>query len=488
MGFRPLARPDQLVPTSMRSPFSDRILQGAGHASLRDVSLAATGFLVLSTASILIAGPTAFVRLLQLQLLLVLGSALLFFFYHRPQAGLLAVVAAGLVVAPEIGTGTQSGLNGALLLAPLVILLGLLRLLLPRERPQAVSSPSILPLYGFMASAVLAMLVGQYPWFPKPQAPLSAQAAQLGIFLFSGGLFLVAVHHLRNPFWLKAATYSFIALGSIHLAARLLPGASGSLQSLLPRAVTMGSMFWTWLVALSAGQALFNRDLGLPARLVMAGISAAALGIGFSQLQYWISGWFPALLALFVILALRYPAPTLLAAPAAAALGLFLSEWLLRVTAGGDNLYSYETRLAALQSLLPIISANPLLGLGPANYYQYTALYPIMGWYVSFNSHNNYLDIVAQTGFVGLTCFLWFAGALALIAFRLLPRAAGGFERAYVYSVLAGLAATLAAAALGDWLIPFVYNAGFPGFRTSILPWVFLGGLVALEQRRRQRA
>lgn len=471
----------------MRRLFSDRILQGSGNVALRDVSLAATGFLALSVLSILLAGSTAFALLLELQLILVLGAAFVFFLYHRPQAGLLAVVAAGLVVAPEIGTGTQSGLNGALLLAPVLITLWLLRLIVQRERPHPVSSSSTLPLYGFMASAVLALLVGQYPWFPMPQAPLAAQAAQLGIFLLSGGLFMVAAHHLRDTFWLKAATYSFLALGSLHLAARLLPGQLGGLQSLLPRAVTMGSMFWTWLVALSAGQALLNRDLGLPARLVMAGISAAALGLGLTQLQYWMSGWLPALLALFVILVLRYPVPMLLAAPALAALGLLFSESVLQATSGGDNLYSYETRLAALQSLLPIISANPLLGLGPANYYQYTALYPIMGWYVSFNSHNNYLDIIAQTGFVGLTCFLWFAGALALIAFRLLPRAASGFERAYVHSVLAGLAATLAAAALGDWLVPFVYNAGFPGFRTSILPWIFWGGLVAVEQRRRQR-
>ena len=32
-----------------------------------------------------------------------------------------------------------------------------------------------------------------------------------------------------------------------------------------------------------------------------------------------------------------------------------------------------------------------------------------------------------------------------------------------------------------DWLLPFVYNIGFPGFQASVLVWLFLGGLVALE-------
>jgi len=52
-----------------------------------------------------------------------------------------------------------------------------------------------------------------------------------------------------------------------------------------------------------------------------------------------------------------------------------------------------------------------LLGVGPANYYHYTLINPIIGWYVKFNSHNNYLDLLAQTGILGLACFLWLPGS-----------------------------------------------------------------------------
>ena len=34
---------------------------------------------------------------------------------------------------------------------------------------------------------------------------------------------------------------------------------------------------------------------------------------------------------------------------------------------------------------------------------------------------------------------------------------------------------------MADWILPFVYNIGFPGFQASVLVWLFLGGLVALE-------
>jgi hypothetical protein len=41
---------------------------------------------------------------------------------------------------------------------------------------------------------------------------------------------------------------------------------------------------------------------------------------------------------------------------------------------------------------------------------------------------------------------------------------------------------------LADWVLPFFYNIGLTGFRTSMLAWLFLGGLVSLEQMSRQRA
>jgi hypothetical protein len=58
----------------------------------------------------------------------------------------------------------------------------------------------------------------------------------------------------------------------------------------------------------------------------------------------------------------------------------------------------------------------------------------------------------------------------------------GGFTHAYVVGALGGLAGMLVAGMLGDWMIPFVYNVGLEGFRASIFGWLFLGGLVAIEQ------
>ncbi|MFZ1396928.1 MAG: O-antigen ligase family protein, partial [Candidatus Promineifilaceae bacterium] len=149
----------------------------------------------------------------------------------------------------------------------------------------------------------------------------------------------------------------------------------------------------------------------------------------------------------------------------------------------GDNEYSTITRLEAWKIVAEIASVNPILGLGPGNYRNYTVLYPILGWYVRFNSHNNYVDIFAQTGILGLVCYFWFFFMVARLGLRLRTQVPhGGFTQAFIFGALGGLAGSLFAGVLGDWVLPFVYNVGVYGMRGSIFAWLFLGGLVAIEQ------
>ena len=49
-------------------------------------------------------------------------------------------------------------------------------------------------------------------------------------------------------------------------------------------------------------------------------------------------------------------------------------------------------------------------------------------------------------------------------------------------AMLAAWIGALIVMVFADWILPHVYNIGFPGFQASVLVWLFLGGLVALEQ------
>ncbi|MCB0207078.1 MAG: hypothetical protein KDH89_19840, partial [Anaerolineae bacterium] len=129
---------------------------------------------------------------------------------------------------------------------------------------------------------------------------------------------------------------------------------------------------------------------------------------------------------------------------------------------------------------------NPITGLGPAAYRRYAAMTPLKyggAFWIApqVNSHNNYIDLFSQVGIVGLALFLWFAAEIALLGRRLHNRFQTGFASGYVNGMLAVGAGALVLMVFADWMLPFVYNIGFPGFQASVLVWLFLGGLVALE-------
>ena len=111
--------------------------------------------------------------------------------------------------------------------------------------------------------------------------------------------------------------------------------------------------------------------------------------------------------------------------------------------------------------------------------YQY---YTKSGYFTEFNSHNNYIDMLAQIGILGLVFYLWFAWEIFRVGWGLLNKQLDNFSRAYVTGALGGLVGMLVAGMLGDWVLPFVYNVGMRGFRTSVLGWIFLGGVVVIEQ------
>jgi O-antigen ligase len=247
-----------------------------------------------------------------------------------------------------------------------------------------------------------------------------------------------------------------------------------------------GSLFWTWLTALALAQAMFNSRIKRGWRVVLIALVLAVFYLNVFRGARWSSGWIPPLVAVFAILWIGLPRIATAASLAGALAFLASAQRLTNFVMVGDNQYSLVTRLEAWRLLAEIVRVNPLLGLGPANYYWYAPLFPILGYSVRFSSHNNYVDIVAQIGFLGLICFFWFAWAIARVGWKLLGKLPEGFARAYVIGALAGLAGTLAAGMLGDWVIPFVYNVGLDGMRASLLGWMFLGGIVAVEQMSRR--
>jgi O-antigen ligase len=399
-----------------------------------------------------------------------------------PPLGLLAVVTVALIVPfdiPRVGTV-------AIMLAGLTaVWLG--DMFMRQRRLVFVVSPTIPPLIMFTAVVILSFIIGQLPWFYVSQVPIDLQIGGAAIFILSFAAFFMAAHQIRDIKWLKYMVFGYIVLAipSIIFGLRILPAqTSFRLNRMIYSAkITGGSLYWLWLATFIFSQILINKKLDNRLRIIMAVLLAGQFYLAMGRNRAWTSGWFPALVSLAIILVAYRPKlalPLTLGALLAGALG---SQQIYDAVFIGDNEYSAITRLEAWTIVTEIAKKNPILGLGPGNYYNYTTLYSIRGWYVQFNSHNNYVDILAQTGILGIICFLWFAVVAGRLAWRLrtlVPK--GGFTEAYVFGALGGLVGSMAAAMLGDWVLPFVFNIGIFGLRASIIFWLVMGGLVAIDQ------
>jgi len=428
---------------------------------------------------LLIAIAVAFISSKTISLLLVgflLGIGVVLIFLQHPSLGVAAIIPASFIIPIEIGVSSGSSLNAPMLLIILMTGLWVVDMVIIKRQIRFNSSRTFLPLAVLIVIVLLSFINGQLPWFAfASRAPITAQIGGVALFVLSASVFLVAAHQIKSVVWLKGMTWVYLGLGSLFFLMQILPGVK-SYSFRIYSYGSLTSLFWTWMVALSFGQALYNKKLLPWQRVGLIFLSIVTIYFAYTLIDGWKSGWVPAIVAMGTLIILRSPKTAMIII-----IGAIIAAPILLITLISTDQYSYETRLEAWLLIGQIVKVSPILGLGPANYYWYTPLFPIRGYAVQFNSHNQFVDLVAQIGLLGLTAFTWIMYEIGNLGLRLRKSAPEGFAKAYAFSALGGLAGMITAAMLGDWVLPFIYNVGFTGFRSSLFGWLFLGGLVALE-------
>lgn len=419
--------------------------------------------------------PTEYQILIML-LTLAAGAFIINILY--PPIGLLVLIFSGLLIDFEIKTSTSTSINIVVILLPLFIGIWLIDMVVRQHRIRLVPSRVNPPLVTLAVISILAFAIGQFNWFLYArQAPIFSQLGGLAIILLSAGAFVFTANIIPEIKWLERLTWLFIIIGSIILFIRFVPVFGRLAGNLVPSGAT-GSVFWIWLCVIPFSQFLVNRKLHLFWRLIFLGLVVLLLYEVMVRGNSWKSGWIPAVAAIGVVIWLHFRKLRVLLG-----LGGFVIIWFVITEAIQTDQYSYITRLEAWKIIFEeIVKVNPILGLGPSNYRFYTPLFPIMGYSVEFNSHNTYIDLLAQIGFLGLFAFMWLVWELFRIGWRLLNSVTESFSYAYLYGALGGLVGMLIAGMLGDWILPFVYNVGLRGFRASVIGWIFLGGIVVIDK------
>lgn len=240
-------------------------------------------------------------------ILLSLGPAMLglLLYLRRPALGVLALVFAAMMVPLSVGTGTGTSLNPVILMVPLMTGIWLLTMALRHRAIRIHRHSSIYFLLALNITVILALIVGRLSWFDIPGAGTAAQLGGVMVFFVSSAAFLLAAH-LLDERWLARLVYMFIFIGASIVVLQFVP----SMRSSITRFVTigaMGSVFWIWLVTLAAGLALFHTSLTIHTRLLLAAVAAVTLLFGFMRNGEWASGWAPPLVALLLLVWLKYP-------------------------------------------------------------------------------------------------------------------------------------------------------------------------------------
>lgn len=389
-----------------------------------------------------------------------------------PNLGFILLFLGGMFV-PFAGPG---GFNASILTIILMIVLWLLDMFVAKREFKFVRSRAIRPAFYLLIVSVIAFTMGQIPWFVfANQAPFDAQLGGFAIYFFLVLAMIMTANVVREIRWLKIIVWTFIGLGSIYVLGRTLN--FWVVDSIYQHGVYANSMFWLWLITLPLSQAIFNKNLNLRTRILLYGIVAITFYVSLVQQNDWKSGWVPSAVAAATLIGLKFRKVMPFVIPFAVMVAAYLAQDLI-----ATDEYSWGTRLDAWLVVLDISRVSPVIGLGFSNYYWYAKVFTIRGYSIKFNSHSQFVDIIAQTGILGLLCFIWMLFEIGRLAWKLMSKLPDGFEKGYSYGVFAGVLGSLMAAFLVDWLLPFAYNIGLDGVRASVLPWIFFGGLISLEK------
>ncbi len=436
---------------------------------------------LVAIACVVLARHPSIVKLAAL-LAITVAAALI----RRPALGPYVLVFGALFVPLDIPTGTEVPLNAAVLAVAAMVAFWLVGIAL-RAESGLVASNVNRPYGLFLCAGLLSVIIGTAIWdpmVPRTRNFLIVQLAQWAIFALSGAAMWRLGKLARGAVSLQALTYRFLGAAGVLAILFVIPGSDRYLPVTF---AIQRAPFWALLTGLALGQLLFNRPLSGAWRAFLVAILAAVVLYAFFDRRERLSNMVGVVAVAGVLLLLRWPH---LSRPALVLLvGLaFVFHSQLYDFAGGNAKWdeSGGSRLVLIGRVIEVSLRNPITGLGPAAYRSYARLKPLAYqnalWLDPLvNSHNNYVDLFSQLGVLGLGLFIWFAVSMIRLALRLRRRYRHGFESGYVNGMLACWCGALVIMLLADWILPFVYNIGFPGFQASILVWLFLGGLVALD-------
>lgn len=417
-------------------------------------------------------------------LIAVAGASLAVRFGTFQRGILLVMLAAGLVNFFTLPTGRESRVVISLALSLVMLLIWGWQLVFSsrtqeRLRPSPINKPLLLFVGVNLVAYVWSLLIRDpllviWPSFPLVQ--VAALLVNIGLPLMA----LLAANKINDPKWLQIMLWTLVGLGAVNVVSRIFQ---------LPTMVLIfnGSLgiFAACVVTSAYALLLFHRGLKMEQRVLLLAMIVANVYYYFIQNRLWLSGWLPMFVGIAIVTLIR-------------SRRLFLVLMLASLILVADRLDDfYQSIIVAnvneggLQRLeiwainIDHVMRHPLFGSGPGGYAVYYMTYNPA---TARSTHNNYFDVLAQNGVIGLLVFLVMMATFLWIGLKTIRQVrgqAGDWQARNMAFAAAGLgitAASLVSMMLGDWMLPFAYNQTITGFDSAVFAWLIMGGLAALHR------
>lgn len=407
--------------------------------------------------------------------------AFLFVYTNLELTGVLIFVVS-LVLADGVGTGTGTKITFTFLGLNLWAASWLFKMIIiDREfklRPSIVNRT--IPIFQFVVllSFIWGIFFVDVPVSYLYNEKIFPRLMTMIVLTISPLTVLMVGNTIRSVRTLKFMVWFYIACGVVFGILRLA-------TSTVPKPLNANGQFPTWIGAFAVGQLLFNRNLGWRMRILLAVTIGVwfyiQIGLGLS----WLSGWIPLMMVIALALTI-FSRKALVVAILVVLAYIALNYSGLQANFAREDEESGGTRQAAWSEALKVADKHLLLGTGPAGYAFYYMTY---GFHANF-SHNNYVDIIAQLGVVGMTAFMtmWLSmGWMTYKMYRTVPND-HGFMQGLKIALLVSWPTTMVVMMLGDWITPFTYTQGLGGIDYAIWSWIAPGMALALYHLAGQHA
>ncbi|MCP4362062.1 MAG: O-antigen ligase family protein [Chloroflexi bacterium] len=425
---------------------------------------------------------------LLLAVLVAPSGLLILYRLGRFEYGILLILLSAGAIRFAISATQWSKIVTSLMVTMGLVGIWLLQMLLYDKKIQVKPSPLNKPLLTFIAVSIIAYLWGNI--FRDPLVILwgsfpIVQVAALMVNILLPILTLLVANKIQEVKWLKWLTVILLSLGTIAIIAREF-GLSALTHDVYPFARNFifalhdRGLFVAWVGALAYALALFDESLSWQKRGLLLALVAAWVHYSFILSSSWVTGWLPLMVTCAAITFMRSKKLFLL-------VGIIGSIYLMinfnyyweTIVLAEEAEGSGTERVTLWERNLDHIVKHPLFGMGPAGYAVYNMTYHPED---ARSTHNNYFDIAAQTGIIGLGVFLWLFITFIRMAGKLRQALSGhrNFEEAFANAAQGACIGAMVAMMLGDWVLPFAYNQGIAGFDNASYTWLFLGAMVSL--------